>query len=331
MRAYLKKLINTYANNPYIRTIVKLIPKGDALDFLLAEKALAMKPKSPWLTHDHIENFATITNILNHSHEIGNTLKVKRGPDLQTPKLINLGPYDLNEKQKSVSGAIKHSLKKKKRPNDPCAVLLKEPDWKDDPFYLNYRTLYYSDLRALRKDNISPKIISANAVLYSEEERCLFLHRRSQESDDFPYTLHTFGGAFMPPDIGDRGDIFGLKECVVREVHEETGLSIIIPENTPVAIIDEYAIHFLQVSYLGINISKEQLKYLRPNWEGTITRVPFDDLQELLENFETWTITGWVDVLLWLSLGIPNSNKPISFSGNSAVTLSKLLLKQLTV
>ena len=322
-----------YSDWTYVRALIKLLPKGDVLDFFLVEKTSSIKSNSqivPWMAKDRLLKFEKIRNLLNDSQEIGEKLKVRRGPALHPPELMNLGRYILDDKQLKTSDEIRRGLQENNRPNDPCAVLIKKPDWEDDPLCLRYHTLFYSDIRALRKQNIRPTIISANAVLFSEEERCFLAHRRSEESDDFPFTLHTFGGAFMPYGIGDRGDITGLKECVEREVHEETGLSVFVPELTPIITIDEFGIDFVQISYLGVNISKDQLKNLRPMWEGTITKIPFDDLQRRLENFQEWTTTGWVDVLLWLSLDTPNALKSINFAGKSAEKLCESLLGNLT-
>ena len=331
MRNILKRFLLTYPGRSYIRTLIKVLPKGAALDFLLVSKASPKKSTVPWGADDRMRIFEKIKHRLNDSQEIGKNLKVRKGPARHPPELMNLGQYNLDKKTQKTSNRIKRSLQDNNRPNDPCAVLIKDPDWKDEPLHLLYHTLFYSDIRALRKENIRPTIISANALLFSEEERCILVHRRSQESDDFPYTLHTFGGAFMPHGIGGRGDIAGLKECVTREIHEETGLSVFISEFTPIVTIDEFKIDFVHISYLGVNISTDQMNDLRPNWEGTITKIPFDDLHKWLDNFQEWTITGWVDVVLWLSLDTPNASKSISFAGKSAEDLCKSVLRNLTI
>jgi len=320
-----------YSHRPFLRTLVKFLPKGNAFDFYLTEKAKSIKMKDLTLPLRYPELVKGIKEGINKSQEFGTSIKVKIYPIFSPPVLHRLGSYKLDPDQKSRSKKFARIQQQKMRPNDPCAVLIKEPDWEDNPLYFNYHTLFYSDLLALRENNIKPIIISANGLVFSEEDRCLLIHRRSHESDEFPHTLHTFGGAFMPTDIGERGDISGLKECVIREIHEETGLSVTIPNNTPIAIIDEFAVDYVQVTFLGINVTFEQLKDLRNNWEGTITKIHFDHLLKRLNNFHEWTNTGWVDVVLWLALDTPNSLKPISFAGKSAKNLVERLLGNLTI
>jgi ADP-ribose pyrophosphatase YjhB (NUDIX family) len=327
----IKRFLVKYPESTWIRTFVKLVPTvGGALDFLLDSKARSKKSIVTLVNQEQMKTFERIKCLLNDSQEVGENLRVRKGPTPLPPVLIDLGQYKLDVKQKKASNTIKRSLKKANRPNDPCAVLVKSPDWDDEPLCFRYHTLFYSDIRALREVEIKPTIITANALLFSEEENCLLLHRRSQESDEFPYTLHTFGGVFMPHGIGERSDIAGLKECVTREIHEETGLSIFITESTPIVTIDEFKINYIQVSYLGVNISASQMKDLRPNWEGTITKVSFDDLPQRLNEFQAWTPTGWVDVLLWLALNTPNASRPMTFSGISAEELCHSLVTNLT-
>lgn len=324
------EIFKNYENWTLFRFILKLIPKvGDQLDFLITEQLRKIsKTTSHIITTPQYEE---IVSRLKSIPIINDELKIHIPPNISGPKLFDCGRLKIEPKTKSLSSMIAMDLKKQKQPNDPCAILLSSSHWEDkESLTLSYNSVFYADVKALRANGRKVYLISVGGVLFSEDEQCLLVHRRSTKSEDYPETLHIFGGAYMPPDLGDRGDIGGIKECLVREVHEETGISIIIPDNTPILTIDEYNIDFVQIAFLGINISNTQMKPMRPSWEGTISEIPFNELYERMKNIKEWTISGWVLILLWLALGTPNSNRKLIFGDQTAEELCKSLISHIT-
>lgn len=275
----------------------------------------------------NIKQYENVVEIINKA--LCKELIVRTIPSSVPPSLLDSGPLNIDEESHQLSLRIKHELYVNKQPDDPCAAVINTPAWSDNPLTFLYKHLLYSDTRVLRKLNKNIKYINANGVLFSEEERCVIVHRRSDKSYDYPNTLHTFGGGFMPPNINGRGDDGGIRECLEREIHEETGVNIQIPDTTQIVIIDEFNINFIQIVYLGINITKEQVKRFRPNWEGSINKIAFDNLFEKMKEINDWTISGWCHILLWLALDTPNAKKPLYFNGIKASDLSDNLSKYL--
>ncbi|MCL1095853.1 hypothetical protein [Shewanella kaireitica] len=278
------------------------------------------------------KDFLRVKNKLNSFDFINAQVLICQGPHIQPPVLINEGAFVLPKNSlKKLSNLKGRELKNAKRPNDPCAVLPEKLNWEDNPLTLRFKSIWYSELCALREDKNTPTptLITANAVLYSEDEQCLLVHRRSGLSDLFPNTLSSFGGAFMPNGLGDRFDS-DLLATVQREVSEESSLwTQISQDNTPSVVINEHSMNSLEVTYLGVNISKEQLAKMDPNWEGSLVKLRFDELGDELADVSAWVITGWVSILLWLSTGIPNSQSQIKFSGKAPIELCDEIINNL--
>lgn len=283
------------------------------------EKAL-IDMQNKELTHNSALS-AVLENVHNQS-ETERGFKIRGVPIFYDPKLIRGERILLSELEKQNIKKIEHELLCEKKPNDACATIDGAVNWKDKPISLHFSPAMYAEIRAKRDSGNRVVMLSASALLFSEEAKCLVLHRRSEKSDAFPQTLHTIGGGFMPEGLTERGDIGGVRECIERELQEETGVAITVPSSTPIALIDEYGIDFIQIAFLGVNISKEQLNRMRPNWEGTIVQVNFDDLYRRLKNQSEWTPSGWAHAAMWLALGTPGSKSKLSFGSLTAEQLA---------
>lgn len=266
--------------------------------------------------------FLIVLEEINKKCENDRALTIRRAPVFEEPKLIRHDRLLLSKQERSNVKEIEKSLAKEMQPNDACAVITEQIDWNDEPLTIHFSPASYAEIRAKRESGNRVLVISANTLLFSEEARCLLLHRRSSKSDYFSHTIHTIGGAFMPEGLMERGDIGGLRECAEREMLEETGVAITVPLKTPMAIIDEYGIDFIEIAFLGVNISKEQLSRIRPNWEGALAKIPFDNLREILMNQAEWTPSGWSHVIMWLALGAPGAKAEITFNDLTAEQLA---------
>lgn len=266
--------------------------------------------------------FLKVLEKINKISKNNRAFTIRQVPEYEEPKLIRHERLLLSKQERSNAKEIEKSLFKGTQPNDPCAAITEQIDWGDKPLTFHYSPTTYAEVRAKRKSGDKVIILSANTLVFSEEARCLLFHRRSQKSEHFPRTIHTIGGAFMPEGLTDRGDITGVRECAERELREETGVSITIPLGTPMAIIDEQGIDFIQIAFLGVNISEEQLRRKRPNWEGTLMEVPFDNLREILMKKADWLPSGWAHVVMWLALGAPGSKTKITFNNLTAEQLA---------
>ncbi len=63
---------------------------------------------------------------------------------------------------------------------------------------------------------------------------------------------------------------------------------------------------FIQLVFLGFNVSSRTMDYISGNWEGSLERVPFRKLRKVL-SMKTWVPSGKAHILAWLALGSPNA------------------------
>lgn len=326
----IRDVIRKYSEQTTLRALIKAVPRfGEPFDFWLTEKykKTASIVENRWANEPYTSRLQAIQKIITHRPFKGNVVWRSRSfaPRVE---LLKKGHLQLDKQQKARSKQYKDVLDNKKRPNDPCAVLTHDPIWTDDPLFLNYYSAFYSEILALREQNIRLITISSNVLVYCEEARCLLIHRRSEESAYFASTLHTFGGAYMPPGVGKRHDYNGLIECAERELSEETGLSVTIPNTIPVLLLEEPSISFIEMTYLGVNISNEQLERSRPSWEGGVVKISFDELKDKICDFDEWTPSGLLHILFWLALDTPNSKERLKFAGEDAAALLKEVVKR---
>lgn len=197
-----------------------------------------------------------------------------------------------------------------KRSNDPNAILCSDPHWADDPVHFHVQCCDYATLRVLRDESINPRkqprVLSANVLLICREAREIILHRRADWSDHLPGALHTIGGAYRPPSVDAReGDRQSLRRTAIREAGEESDVAFSL-EESPMVLLRELQTGFIQLAYLGANISSKEARNLKPNIEGAPVRVGFDDLPRFLREERNWYPSGKAAILAWLALGAPN-------------------------
>ena len=107
--------------------------------------------------------------------------------------------------------------------------------------------------------------------------------------------------------------------------------------NNNYSILDEKKLEFASLIAQGTErtpafrdvfgyVSNTQIKSMRSTWEGTVSKIPFNKLYERMKNIEGWTISGWVQILLWLALGTPGSNGKLMFGNQTAEELCQSLI-----
>lgn len=255
---------------------------------------------------------------------------VVRGPYRYEPLIQIEGAYTLTREQSAFAQQERKKLART-QPNDPHALLAAEPHWDDDPLHLRVHTLDFAAVRALRRPELNPDprppLISANIVLICREARQVILHRRAESSDTYPGALHTFGGAYWPPGVdGREADKLALRNTALREVLEETEASLSLEEGPPMVVLREVSTGFVQLAFLGVNVSARQARHINHNREGTIVRVGFDELPGRLINEKAWVPTGQAALLAWLAVGAPNAGWRPRFGGLSPSRLFRQLV-----
>src|SRR5438270_4185894 len=83
------------------------------------------------------------------------------------PKVALKGRYSLDKERQEVAGKQLLQLQNERKRNDPHAILVEQPRWGVDPIYLTAKTLYFSEVRALRDaalGNLRPEVLRASAV-----------------------------------------------------------------------------------------------------------------------------------------------------------------------
>lgn len=237
------------------------------------------------------------------------------------PTISIAGPYNLTKAQTDAAKKHRLRLKKIKRPNDPHAIMVNDPIWNTEPVNIEAKTLDFAAVCALREEKVKPQILSSSAIIVCEEEKQLILHVRAEEVATYPGCLHALGGAYIPPGFGGvDSDRDGLASTKNREIHEEAQLALSSDVEPPMMLSKELSTGFIQLVFLGHNISAKAAKRLKGNWEGEIVYVPFDLLPIILEN-PKWVPTGKAHVLAWLALDTPGCSRKPKFKGLKAFQL----------
>lgn len=225
------------------------------------------------------------------------------------------GPYKLSQDLLADADGEKAKIAAEGRPNDPHAILVGEPQWLSDQPVLRAQTLDFAGVRAMRKCDLSPQVISASAVIVCQQARVLVVHERALDVDTFPGQFHTMGGAYLPPGAGGvDADRTSSRTTVLREVLEEAQLSLSGDQFPPMMMAKELETGFIQTVFLGFNITPRMLDDIVGNWEGTPHCVPFDKILPFLNDSRV-VPSGKAHLLAWLALGAPNAGASPPFGG----------------
>ncbi len=211
-------------------------------------------------------------------------------------------------------------------------------DWGNDPVTFRVNTIKYSAVRSFRDDGLCVPTLSANAILVCPQSKQLVLQRRSAEMDTYGDKqidwVHTVGGGHQHHSPAGDKDLYATMR---REVRQELEVETEDCKNLPKAILGELDTGFIQVNYLGVEISSSNLeKMATETKEGFNFLVSFDKLEEQLKKDpdegerkknpekEKWVPTGKAAVLIWLAFGAPYLSKghePAMFGGKTAEEL----------
>ena len=237
-------------------------------------------------------------------------------------RLLPDGAFELTGDLKEEAKKQKKYLEKNKYPNDPHAIRSRGVNWYADPVNIYFQTLSYDAVLALRALKREHEVISAGFLIICRETQEILLHHRSRKSETFPDRWHVFGGGYMPQ-VRDRQDYdrIDLLSTAIRELHEETQIGISRDVPSHCIISKELKTGFIQVVYLGANISKRAIEENKGNWEGNVERISFRNLREVLEQEDKWVPSGRALVLAWLALGAPYAGWRPRFSDLSAKRL----------
>ena len=327
MHSALNRFCVWYRQQDLLRGIAKNVGLG-GLDYYFnarGQKAIQRTNEvQTELAHRDIHN---LIDKINESKEIGARLNVVVGPARNEVQFISDGCLKLTESEQELEIEIVDGFPKNYT-NDTCAAVVHKPYWNDDPLIIRFHELSYGGILARRKKGIYIGIVSANVLLLCEEQECLILHKRSSTQYDYANALHTFGGAFIPPGSGPREDLSGIKRTALRETMEESEIGIYIPKSTPQIVIDEHEIQFIQTAFIGVNITSEQVRDGKSNWEGDPVFIKFAELHDRMFDLSAWTPTGWVHVLFWLALNTPGTARPLLFGDQSGPELAVLIAEK---
>ncbi len=249
------------------------------------------------------------------------------GPFSKIPSITDGKPVILNQAEALQRAIWLKHLESRAAPNDPHGIIAGEVNWQDNPIHLWVDRADYAQVKALRsvaetEGRLPPRVLSANALAVCAEDRLLMLHRRSPDSATYPAHLHTIGGAYWPPGFdnrgGDEGDIWST---AVREVREETNISLSDDCMGSVLILEELKTGFVQVAFLGCAIKSSVRARVKVKAEGNVSWVGFDELGESLRSEKSWVPTGKAAVLAWLAMGAPGAGSRPRFNGRKPADL----------
>lgn len=213
------------------------------------------------------------------------------------------------------------------KPNEAHALVLALHSLPDQTLHLDLQTTDFASVCALRAQGALPAVLSASAILLCAETEELILQQRGPDVATHAQHLHIFGGAFNP-EMDCIGARPSLLRTVQRELLEETGLQLSLNSNSPLLLTWEKTTGFIQFSVLGIPLEAIQLTQLQGNWEGSIHRLAFADLERGLTE-KKWVASGKAHILSWLALGAPHTKPGQKFGGHTPEQLFSRLMANL--
>lgn len=215
------------------------------------------------------------------------------------PLLVSDGLLSLSDEEAALVVKKRAALKV----NDEVALLVETPIL--NPAMFRVKNSEYAVVAALAQLGRRPTQMVGAALVVCTETKEVILQRRSEESRDYPYALHVFGGSYSP-----RYDRNSLVHTARRETLEESGLTIDITKIPAMMLVRELDIRFVQLVLLGMQVSRRMVADASPNPEGWPTRIKFDDLDDILTGTESWVPSAKAHILGWLALGAPVFDGP---------------------
>ncbi len=245
----------------------------------------------------------------------------------KAPNIILDGEYSLAPELQAEASRQRADIEAKHRRNSPHAILSQEPNWHAAAVNLHVESLDFASVSALREVGQRPEILSACAVIICREKKEILLQQRAPDVATYPRHLHTLGGAFIPTVAGtedpDRG---GALITILREVLEESQMGLSADDRPHLMISKELTTGFIQLVFLGFNVSVDTMDRGSGNWEGELERIPFRNLPKILRE-QNWVPSGKAQVLAWLALGAPNAGIRPRFDGQSPKQLFDSLVE----
>ena len=241
------------------------------------------------------------------------------------PFLEIIGAMPLSADVRAASEIELAHLQRLAKQNEQHAIVLSYKNIAEHSVHLQLQTLDFSNICALRTAGKKPAVLSASAILICSATEELIVHQRSADVATHPHHWHIFGGAFNPA-IDTLSEHPSLCHTLQRELFEETRLSCAAPKNSMYTLCKEKTTGFIQWCLLGLPIEVAQLAQLHGNWEGSVQRVPFNQLNEFLQE-ENWVASGKANILSWLALGAPHTKPNQKFGANTALQLFDHLIK----
>jgi hypothetical protein len=234
-----------------------------------------------------------------------------------------IGEHLLSPEVQKQAEAIRSQWLKNGQINDPHAVIVNDPFQDLTNVVFECETLDYPSVKALREAPNKPRILSTCVLALCDKKREVYLQRRSVAVEIAKDKVHTIGGAFMPAYKAlykkqtwvDRD----LIDCARREFYEETNIALqgVQLERVPMVLMEELGTGFVHVVFLGVNISPDQAKDEKPNWEAIpkdirtqdkkLHGIQYEKLEKMLYDQTDWVLSGKAHVLMWLSMGAPGS------------------------
>ncbi len=126
----IRDVIRIYSEQPTLRALIKAMPwVGESFDFWLTEKYTKQQAsivENRWANEPYMSRLKTIQKIITHRPFKGNIVWRSRSfaPRVE---LLSKGHLQLDKQQTERSNYYKDVLYNKKRPDDPCAVLIDDP------------------------------------------------------------------------------------------------------------------------------------------------------------------------------------------------------------
>ena len=246
----------------------------------------------------------------------------------EPPHLQECGEFEPPQDLHANIRSLRDILSQPNRFNELQALVVGEPNINAEPVQIRYQLLDYATARVMRECDQAEQIVSTSVLPVCPAKNQIVLHKRSLSTELLPGKLHTFSGAWQPPNSrSNETRETEILQSALRELYEETGVKMAATRGTGSALFRDLKWGATEYCLLGIEVSEMQCGAMSDTEEGEIVFVHFDDLYQSLEDTKgLWTDGGRAEVLTWLALNAPPIGSSATFCGKTAKATFQTLM-----
>lgn len=208
-------------------------------------------------------------------------------------------------------------LVKYQETNKPHAIVVKDGFGTVSNHHIEYVPSDYATVEAAREIGIKPLVLSANAIIFCPATQEILIHLRG-DTRTYPHAAHFIGGNYEPArameKYDDKDKLSPLRYAAFREIEEETGLVLSLPENPLVILSEEVSTGFIQCVYAGLSVTTKMRAKIEESLEGGLSWVSFEEFVDFVKTGKIDGQTRFIvpsaalSIMMWLKMGAPDQD-----------------------